>query len=91
MGDVDLSFDADRLLFSSLDEQQRWRIYELGIDGSGLRKPLQVEEPDVDNYDACYLPDGNILFGSTSTYIGVPCVFGSSHVANLHCQQPAIG
>jgi formylglycine-generating enzyme required for sulfatase activity len=91
VGDVDLDFDADRLLFSSLDDQQRWRIFELGIDGSGLKKPLQVEEPDVDNYDACYLPDGNILFGSTSTYIGVPCVFGSSHVANLHVSNQQSG
>ncbi|MHB8866928.1 MAG: SUMF1/EgtB/PvdO family nonheme iron enzyme, partial [Pirellulaceae bacterium] len=91
LGDVDLNFSADRFLFSSVDEQQRWRIYELGIDGSGLSKPLQVDEPDVDNYDACYLPDGNILFGSTSTYIGVPCVFGSSHVANLHVSNPQSG
>ncbi len=91
VGDVDLSFKADRLLFSSLDEQQRWRIYELALDGSGVREPLQVDEPDVDNYDACYLPDGNILFGSTSTYIGVPCVFGSSHVANLHFSNRQTG
>ena len=45
----------------------------------------------MDNYDACYLPDGNVLFGSTSTYIGVPCVFGSSHVANLHVSDQHSG
>ena len=39
VGDVDLDFRGKRLLFSSLDERKRWRIYEVGIDGSGLRKP----------------------------------------------------
>ena len=43
-----------------------------------------IHEPDVDNYDACYLPDGNILFGSTAPFTGVPCVTGASHVANLY-------
>jgi formylglycine-generating enzyme required for sulfatase activity len=91
VGDVDLSYDAQRVLYSSLDKQQRWRIYELSLEDGKVRQPLQVNEPDVDNYDACYLPDGNVLFGSTSTYIGVPCVFGSSHVANLHVSDERTG
>ncbi|KKM23006.1 hypothetical protein LCGC14_1619540, partial [marine sediment metagenome] len=36
------------------------------------------------NYDACYLPDGRIVFTSTAPLIGVPCVGGSSKVANLY-------
>ena len=43
-----------------------------------------IPDDDVDNYDACYLPDGNIIFTSTATYTGVPCVKGNSHVANLY-------
>ncbi len=91
VGDVDLHFSGERLLFSSLDEKQRWRVFELNADGTGLRQPLQIEEPDVDNYDACYLPGDEILFGSTSTYVGVPCVFGASHVANLHVSDGHTG
>ena len=47
-------------------------------------RQLTGEQPDVDSYDACYLPDGRILFTSTACFIGVPCVYGSSHVANLY-------
>jgi len=82
-GDVDLDFDAERLLFSMPDARGRWRVWEIGADGAGLRLAPQIEEPDVDNYDACYLPDGRIIFSSTACFTGVPCVGGSEHVANL--------
>jgi hypothetical protein len=89
--DIDLHPDADKLLFSMVGAQNRWQVFELRLDGA-LPQPLPlIEEPDVDNYDACYLPDGNILFSSTATYTGVPCVGGSSHVANLHRFKPATG
>jgi len=83
VGDVDLHFDADRLLFSAIGSHGRWQVFEMGIDGTGLRQVTLGEEPDVDNYDACYLPDGRILFTSTAPFIGVPCVFGSDHVSVL--------
>ena len=59
-GTVD--FDADRLLFSMPDADSRWRIFEMRPDGSSLRRLPLIDEPDVDNYDACYLPDGRIIF-----------------------------
>jgi formylglycine-generating enzyme required for sulfatase activity len=31
-----------------------------------------------------YLPDGRIIYDSTSTFQGVPCVGGGDYVANLH-------
>ncbi len=88
IGDVDLHFDADRLLFSMRDGKAqdgggRWQVFEMRVDGSGLRQ-LTGEEPDVDSYDACYLPSGKIIFTSTACFAGVPCVYGSSHVANLY-------
>ena len=83
IGDVDLHFDADRALFSMPDKDKRWQVFEIGIDGTGLRQ-LTGEQPDVDSYDACYLPSGKIIFASTACFIGVPCVYGSSHVANLY-------
>lgn len=52
-------------------------------DGS-LRQVTRGLETDVDNYDACYLPSGNIIFSSTACFKGVPCVKGSDHVANLY-------
>ncbi|MBN1420270.1 MAG: SUMF1/EgtB/PvdO family nonheme iron enzyme [Planctomycetes bacterium] len=84
VGDVDLSFDAERLLFSMPGANGRWQVHEVRIDGTGLRELPLIREPDVDNYDACYLPDGRIAFTSTATFAGVPCVFGSVHVTNLY-------
>jgi len=84
IGEVDLHFDADRVLYSAYDAQRRWRIFELALGGGAPRKITQIEEPDVDNYDACYLPDGGVMFTSTATYVGVPCVFGSCYVPNLY-------
>jgi len=83
VGDVDLHFDADRMLFSMPGSHNRWQIWEIRSDGSGLRQVTQGEEPDVDNYDACYLPDGRIVFCSTRCFAGVPCVGGGNTVANL--------
>jgi formylglycine-generating enzyme required for sulfatase activity len=86
LGDVDLHFDARRLLYSSVDAKGRWQVFEWALEGSA--RPLTGEQPDVDSYDACYLPDGRILFTSTATFIGVPCVYGGSHVANLYRMDP---
>lgn len=82
VGDVDLNFDGKKLLFSMLGDNGRWQVFEMGADGSGPRQ-LTGQEPDVDSYDGCYLPSGDVLFTSTACFTGVPCVYGSSHVANL--------
>lgn len=84
VGDLCLHFNADRLLFSSIGSNNCFQVFEIGMDGKNLRQVTPGAEKDVDNYDACYLPGGDILFGSTATYLGVPCVFGSSHIANLY-------
>ncbi|HOX39126.1 MAG TPA: SUMF1/EgtB/PvdO family nonheme iron enzyme [Candidatus Brocadiia bacterium] len=91
VGDVELHFDGDRMIFSMPSDAGPWGIYEMATDGSGLRKLQLIEEPDVDNYDACYLPDGNIIFSSTAPFTGVPCVQGSSHVSNLYLLNRADG
>ncbi len=83
VGDVDLDFGADRLLFSSIGSNKRWQIFELKNDGTGLRQVTRGAEADVDNYDPMYLPDGRILYVSSATFQGVPCVGGSDHVGNI--------
>ncbi|MBM4087876.1 MAG: formylglycine-generating enzyme family protein [Planctomycetes bacterium] len=90
VGDVDLHADATRMLFSSIGTHGRWQIFEMRSDGSGLRQMTLGEEPDVDNYDPCYLPDGRIMFCSTRCFHGVPCVGGGNTVANL-CRMNADG
>ena len=83
VGDVDLHFGARRLLFSMMGRHNRWQIWEIGVDGQGLHQVTPGDHADVDNYDACYLPDGRIIFDSTRCFHGVPCVGGGNTVANL--------
>ncbi len=89
VGDLDLHFDGKRLLFSMPGQNGRWQVHEITVDPAAAGEAVPRELPtipdgDVDNYDACYLPDGNIVFTSTATYTGVPCVQGNSHVANTY-------
>ncbi|MDR2705555.1 MAG: SUMF1/EgtB/PvdO family nonheme iron enzyme, partial [Planctomycetaceae bacterium] len=84
IGDVDLHFDANRILFSMVNEKNLWRVFEMKIDGTGLHEVPLIPDEDVDNYDACYLPDDRIVFCSTACFSGVPCVNGSASVCNLY-------
>ncbi len=94
VADVDLHWDADRLLFSSLDANSRWQVFELGLDpatGKATGPPRQVTKgaiTETDNYDPCYLPDGRIIFASSAVYHGVPCVGGKTPVSNLYIMNP---
>ncbi len=88
VGDVDLHWDGKRLLYSSLGSHKRWQIFELDIPSGDVRQVTPGDQPDVDSYDACYLPNDDIIFGSTATFTGVPCVFGGSHVAVLYRMTP---
>jgi len=88
VGDVDLNWDGERMLFSSIGSEQRWHIFEMNVDGTGLRQVTPGGQSDYDNYDACYLPDGRIIFDSTACLHSVPCVFGSARVANLYLMNP---
>ncbi len=85
VGDVELHFEADKMMFSSLDSNRRWQIFEIDADGKGLRQVTRDDGgKDVDNYDPVYLPDGRIVFASTRCFQGIPCVGGGNSVANLY-------
>ncbi|HPJ97919.1 MAG TPA: SUMF1/EgtB/PvdO family nonheme iron enzyme [Candidatus Hydrogenedentes bacterium] len=87
IGDLDLHYGAERLLLSTPNAEGRWGIAELDLaTGTLTRLPL-IDEPDVHNYDACYLPDERIVFCSTAPFIGVPCVGGHSKVTNLYLRD----
>jgi len=82
VGDVDLHFSAERMLFSMRDADGMFRVYEIKSDGSGPRQVCRGDQADVDEYDACYLPDGRIVFAGTGCFQGVPC--NMSNVAVLY-------
>ena len=87
ISDLDLNFEADRLMFSAVGANDRWHIFELSTADHHVRQ-LTTGDRDVDFYDSCYLPDGRIILTCTASMVGVPCVAGSSHVANLFLFDP---
>ncbi|MGB2820293.1 MAG: formylglycine-generating enzyme family protein, partial [Phycisphaerae bacterium] len=90
VGEIDLHWDADRLLFTQSD-RDNWKVWEMRSDPSaplragrtGVRQVSKAPE-DVDSFDACYLPNGRIVFGSTATFQSVPCWHGQKRVSNLY-------
>lgn len=85
----DISFDATRILFDyKKGPHDGYRIYEVNVDGTGLRQltfPLENEQKLVELYGSasyhhgtddmhpCYLPDGGIAFVSTRCQYGILC------------------
>jgi formylglycine-generating enzyme required for sulfatase activity len=76
VSDVDLHWDADRLMFSMPDDNQLWQLWEVGGDGQGLRQITPGDQPEVHSYDSVYLPGGKINFISNAALQGVPCNTG---------------
>jgi formylglycine-generating enzyme required for sulfatase activity len=73
INEMDLYFDADRLMFSMPDHRKLWQVFEIRIDGTDLRQISPHDQPDVHNFDSCYLPNEKIAFISTAPFQGVPC------------------
>jgi hypothetical protein len=84
----DISFDAKKLVFAwKASNDVGYRIYEVNVDGTGLRQVLQppADEKDLvrrysngyhhgtDDMSPCYLPDGGICFVSTRSQYGTLC------------------
>jgi formylglycine-generating enzyme required for sulfatase activity/cytochrome c553 len=84
VGDLEIHWDGDRFLLSKPGTHGRFQVFEMKTDGTGLRQVTPGDQSDVDNYDACYLPDGRIIFCSTACFLGVPCVGGADYVGSLY-------
>ncbi len=89
--DVRLDFGGDRMLFSSIDDRNRWAVFQIRSDGGGLEQLTPKNFPDLDFFDACYLPNGKLTVASTANYQGVPCLGGNYHVATLYLLDPPTG
>ncbi|TAN36795.1 MAG: carbohydrate-binding protein [Verrucomicrobia bacterium] len=86
--DVCLDFSADRFLFSSFDSNHRWAVYEMNLADKTIRQVSPEGYPDVDFFDACYLPNGKIVLCSTASYFGLPCTGGNTPIASLYLLDP---
>jgi hypothetical protein len=100
VGWFDLSFDAQKIVFDfKKGANDGYRIYEVGIDGSGLRQLTFPESNETelvqkyrrgyhhgtDDMEPCYLPNGGIVFATTRCQFGVLCDSGDVFtVKNLY-------
>jgi hypothetical protein len=69
--DPQVDYDGRKILFSyRRAESQHYHLYEIQLDGSGLR---QLTDGDYDDIEPAYLPDGNIVFVSSRCKRWVNC------------------
>ena len=102
LGDLDLHFDGNKLLVSSMQRSDRaWNLFEIDLDRLAELAPAeataktsvlmtpQIEPlPEANHYDGCYLADGSIVFTSSACYAAVPCVNGSTRITNTFRRYP---
>ena len=86
MTEIELNYDADKILFSSISKKDdSVQIMEIKANGTGLREvSKELHGKNVHNYNAIYLPNNEIIFSSTAPMIGVPCISGNHSVPNLY-------
>lgn len=82
--DIDLHWDGDKMLFSSVGVNNRWHVYEMDNATGEIKQLTPSDITDVDFFDACYLPDGNVIIASTASYVGVPCIGGGEPASDLY-------
>jgi len=91
----DVSFDGKRVVFAYADhssprDQWQFFLYEIHVDGTGLRQITGTDDDPLagtdgkmtvisEDYDPCYLPDGGFAFISTRNQGGVRCHNGGRY------------
>ena len=94
IGKTSLSFDAKKIVFDFRENASSgFRIWEVNIDGSGLRQVLKAPADEAekvkrwgrkwhtDDIHPCYLPDGKIMFSSTRCEHTILCGGSAALVA----------
>lgn len=85
----ELNWDGERVMFSSVSEEnKRWAIFEINVDGTGLKTLSPTDQPDVDFFDSCYTPEGKVIACSNAGKQGLPCINGSDPMANIYQIDP---
>lgn len=89
LGEMDLHFDAGKLMFSMIHpESGVWRLWELDLKDGALNQLTPDDGDDIDHFDSCYLPDGRIIFTSTASFLGMPCIHGRPRMATTYLLDP---
>ena len=88
IADLKLHWSGEKVMFTQTQDDKRWNIFEIKLDGTGFRPLVENDEPDLEFYDGTYLPDGRVIAVSNIGYQGVPCVNGSDAVGNMVLFNP---
>jgi hypothetical protein len=82
----DLSYDGQRVLFCFKPHNEKsFHLYEIRLDGSGLR---QLTDGPFDDLDPIYLPDdGHLLFTTTRGHTYVRCMPPTSAFVLARCDR----
>lgn len=88
ISDLRMHWDAKRMLFTSVTDDDRLNVFQIQTDGSNFQPLIHTVEDDLEFYDASYLPDGRLLAISNIGYQGVPCVHGADPVGNMILYTP---
>jgi hypothetical protein len=80
-----LSDSRDKLDKSRLPEDSFYHLFEVGVDGSGLR---QLTRGKYNDFDGRYLPDGQIVFCSTRRGQAVQCNRQTAMASLTHAALP---
>lgn len=88
IADLKLHWDGEHIMFTSVTADDRLNVFEVTTAGTGFRPLIETPEPDLEFYDATYLPDGRILTGANVGYHGVPCINGNAPVGNMMLYSP---
>ena len=90
ISDMRLHWDAQRVIFAQPRAKDALiNVHELNLKDGKVKELIECEEPDLDFFDATYLPDGRIIANSNIGYNGVPCINGSDSVSNMVSYNPA--
>jgi len=105
-GRFDISFDAKRIVFDwKRSHGEGYRIYEVNVDGSGLRQVLAAPKNEAElvaryrldyhngtvDMHPCYLPDGGIAFVSTRCQTSTLCHGGDAFTTTVLYRMDADG
>ena len=90
---IDLHWDAKKLLYTAGGLTHRGhQLFEVDLPPKldpatklpVVREIETIPDKEISNYDACYCPDDSIIFVSSATMNGVPCIRGGSPIGNLY-------
>jgi hypothetical protein len=96
----ELSYDGTKIMFAwapwaaatnwtegKYTLKKKFRIFEMGLDGSNLRMLTDFLTPEMDEYDPLYLPNGRILFVSERHNGGQRCG-NTATSGNMYSMNP---